>query len=78
MIYEDITLERFLEIRGEEQWEEGRQKGLEEGRKGGIEEGVERVNKLIELLSAADRMEDLKKAATDSAFQERLFEEFGI
>lgn len=42
MLYEDITMERFAQIRGEEQWEEGHSAGLLEGRAEGEEIGMKR------------------------------------
>lgn len=54
--------------------ERQRQFDKEEGR----EEGLEKVNRLIQLLAAQDRMSDIIAAANDRAYQEKLFEEFGI
>lgn len=70
MIYEDITLERFAEIRAEEQYEQG----LSEGR----QQGLSRVNQLNQLLIEAGRIDDLAKASKDPEFQEELFQEFGL
>jgi len=70
MIYEDITLERFAEIRAEEQYEQG----LSEGR----QQGLSRVNQLNQLLIEAGRIDDLEKASKDPEFQEELFQEFGL
>ena len=41
-------------------------------------EGENRVNALIEILLNNNRLEDLKKAATDKEFQKQLFEEFNL
>ena len=70
MIYEDITLERFAEIRAEEQYEQG----LSEGR----QQGLSRVNQLNQLLIEAGRIDDLEKSSKDPEFQEELFQEFGL
>ena len=70
MIYEDITIERFAEIRAEEQWEEGHQQGREEAQA--------RMNQLIKALTKAGRYEDLVKSTEDPAFQEELFKEFNL
>ena len=70
MIYEDITIERFAEIRAQEQWEEGRQEGLEAGQA--------RINELNIHLIKEGRLEDLQKAAKDSAFQQELLKEYGL
>ena len=42
------------------------------------EEGQERVNLLIARLAEAGRTEDLIRSATDPAYQEQLFREFGL
>ena len=70
MIYEDITIERFAEIRAEEQWEEGHQQGRQETQA--------RMNQLIKALTKAGRYEDLVKSTEDPAFQEELFKEFNL
>lgn len=54
--------------------ESEREIAKEEGR----EEGRERVNQLNSLLIENNRVEDLLKAATDTDFQTKLFDEFGI
>jgi len=54
-------------------WEE-----KELARQEGREEGLNRVNQLNQKLFAAGRFEDVQKAAEDPAFQQKLFEEFGI
>lgn len=74
MLYEDITIERFAEIRAEEQWEEGHRAGLAEGR----EAEQARMNMLNKLLIKAGRYDDLEKSTEDSAFQEELFKEFDL
>ena len=58
--------------------EEGRKEGREEGRKEGLEEGEDRMASLIEKLLELNRMEDLKRIATDVDYRERLLREFGI
>lgn len=57
---------------------EGRAEGREEGREEGKAEGEKRVNALIEILIRHNRLEDLKRAAVDGAFQKQLFEEFDL
>ncbi|MBQ8116828.1 MAG: Rpn family recombination-promoting nuclease/putative transposase [Lachnospiraceae bacterium] len=47
---------------------------VEEGR----EEGRDKVNRLNALLLQGDRIEDLKRAVADAAFQRQLFREFGL
>lgn len=42
------------------------------------EKGEERLNKLYELLFAQNRVEDVKRATTDSEYRQKLYEEFGL
>ena len=59
-----------------------RQEGMEEGMKQGIEQGqalgVERSNHLARILIEQNRVEDLKRAAFDPAYQKELFREFHL
>lgn len=66
--------ERFIKI-GEEY---GRKIGEVEGKKIGRAEGMERVNSLFRILIQQNRLNDLKRAAADRKFQEKLFGELGI
>ncbi len=50
-------------------------KGKEDGRVEGIEEGIDNVNKLNSYLLEAGRIDDLKKATNDKAFQKKLINE---
>lgn len=43
-----------------------------------LKEAVERVNRLIRILSEQNRINDITRAASDKAYQEKLFEELGI
>lgn len=47
-------------------------------RKEGMEEGVERSNYLARILIEQNRVEDLKRAAFDPAYQKELFREFHL
>ena len=47
---------------------------MEEGER----ESLERVNKLIQLLAAQNRMDDIVKSASDSDYQQKLFKEFNL
>lgn len=47
-------------------------------REEGLKEGLERVNQLNLKLIEVSRTEDMIRAAQDRAFQEKLFEEFGL
>ena len=64
---------RFDELR-REQYELGIAKGIEQG----TAETTEQLNKLTSLLLSANRIDELKKAAEDTAFQQQLLEEFGL
>ncbi|MGN1143921.1 MAG: hypothetical protein ACI4SU_05095, partial [Anaerovoracaceae bacterium] len=48
------------------------------GREEGREEGEEKLNRLNMLLIRQERMEDLKKAASDKAYRRKLYCEFGL
>ena len=74
MIYEDISIERFAEIRAKENEEEQWKAGHAEGEAS----MQERINKLIALLIEQNRFDDLKKAAEDTEYQNQLFEEFNL
>ena len=60
----------------EEGWiaglEEGRIAGLEEGKIVGLEKGESRINRLNSILIDAGRIDDLKRAATDTEYQAKL------
>lgn len=62
--------------------EAGRKAGLEAGRKAGLEAGqkagLARVNQLNRLLAEQSRTDDIIQAAVDEAYQQKLFEEYGI
>ena len=55
-----------------------RKEGMEEGIEHGLELGVERSNHLARILIEQNRVEDLKRAAFDSAYQKELFREFHL
>ena len=48
------------------------------GEKRGERRGADRVNRLHALLLEKNRLEDLKRAVADAAFQRKLFQEFGL
>ena len=54
------------------------EEGLEAGVVQGTQHGQERINALITRLAAAGRADDIIRSAEDSAYQEQLFQEFGI
>lgn len=51
---------------------------LREGREQGLKEGQEISAKLFQCLIQTNRMEDIKKAAFDSEYRQKLFEEFHL
>ena len=59
-------------------FDEGLEQGLEQGRESGIEDGLNLINQLNNLLLRDDRIEDLKKAASDIAYQKQLIREYHL
>ena len=53
-------------------------KGKRRGARQGIQQGIDRTNRLVQLLLADGRQEDLKKSVTDPPFQKKLFREYHI
>lgn len=51
---------------------------VEDGEKRGEKRGLEKVNRLNAMLLQGGRIEDLKRAVADAAFQKKLFREFGL
>ena len=86
---EDIRTEGYNEGR-DKGYNEGRNKGYNEGRKKGYnegrdkgynegrDEGENRLGKLIIKLTNLGRMDDVSKAAVDSDFRQKLYQEFQI
>ena len=74
----ELLRQEFLEI-GKEQ---GRKEGLSEGLKKGLSEGrkmeAERMDRLVSELLKTNRVDDLKKATSDSEFKNKLFHEFKL
>ena len=54
---------------------EGHESGFSEGHEAGLEQGESRLNKLYAILIESDRLDDLKRATQDKAYQERLMAE---
>ena len=54
------------------------QEELEEMKESGKQEGESRVNCLNRFLVRENRIEDILKAASDRAYQQKLFEEFAL
>ena len=67
-----------VELTEEEKKQLFMEDGFEQGQKAGQEKERKRLNKLNDLLLEADRIEDLKRATKDPAYQQQLLEEFGL
>ena len=73
--YDEEAERKFLKNEGrEEGLAEGREEGLAEGRK----QEAERMDKLVSELLKTNRIDDLKKATSDSEFKSKLFREFNL
>ena len=59
-------------------WEAGLEAGEKIGINKGIEQGEGRVNRLIQLLIANSRTDEIEKAVTDKEYQSKLFIEFKL
>ena len=70
----EMLKQEFLEIGKEQGRKEGRKEGLSEGRK--ME--AERMDRLVSELLKTNRVDDLKKATSDSEFKSKLFHEFNL
>ncbi len=72
----------MLYMRDLEKKAEGIAEGRAEGRAEGIAEGRaderERINALNKVLTAANRMDDLKRSLEDPEFQNELLQEYGL
>lgn len=55
-----------------------REEGYDEGKIDGQEDMQKRINQLNIFLAEVGRTEDIIKSARDKAYQEKLFEEFGL
>ena len=53
-------------------------KGKRQGARQGVKQGIDRTNRLIQLLLADGRQDDLLKSTTDTLFQQKLFREYHI
>ena len=80
-IYEYDEVKHMRQTR-EEGYEEGYNTGYDNGYGNGYDKGCEnerdRVNLLNAKLYETGRIEDIIKAAHDNAYQQSLFEEFGL
>lgn len=78
MILSEYDEELHINSEKKISYEEGLEAGVVQGIAQGTQHGQERVNALITRLAAAGRADDIIRSAGDSAYQEQLFQEFGI
>lgn len=57
---------------------QGLSQGVAQGLSQGLNQGIGLINLLVQKLLADDRLEDLKKSVTDSAFQQQLLKEYKL
>lgn len=57
---------------------QGLNQGLHQGINQGLNQGIDLINSLIQKLLADNRLEDLKRSAVDTAFQNRLLAEYQL
>lgn len=57
---------------------QGEKIGEKRGEKRGMKKGVDRVNRLNTSLLTSNRIEDMKRAVSDAAYQRQLFAEYGL
>lgn len=56
----------------------GRKEGIQEGIREGIEVNSKEMNLFITYMLRDNRIEELKRSASDSTLQKKLFEEYGL
>ena len=69
--------ERYLYLRREMAVSDEKSR-MDTARKEGIQEGEDRVSRLILLLIAETRYEDLEMASKDKEYRDKLFRDYGI
>ena len=70
MLMSEYNYEQDIEVQREEAYEEGKKIGREEGERA--------LSRLIELLLADNRLDDLKRITEDADYRERLLKELQI
>lgn len=75
---EQKGLERGEKIGLERGLEQGEKIGLERGLKQGAKLATERINRLYALLLFDSRIDDIRRAAVDSEYLEKLFKEYQL
>ena len=78
MLLEEFDVDKYERTIRKEGMEEGIKQGIEQGIEQGQALGVERSNHLARILIEQNRVEDLKRAAFDPAYQKELFREFRL
>lgn len=78
MLLEEFDVDKYERTIRKEGMEEGIKQGIEQGIEQGQALGVERSNHLARILIGQNRVEDLKRAAFDPAYQKELFREFHL
>ena len=78
MLLEEFDVDKYERTIRKEGMEEGIKQGREQGIEQGQALGVERSNHLARILIEQNRVEDLKRAAFDPAYQKELFREFRL
>lgn len=58
--------------------EEGEKLGEERGEERGLKHGEERVLKLIQILTARNRSDDIARIMTDEEYRQELYREFSL
>lgn len=77
-ILREFDEEKYKKMLEEESRREGFLNGQKAGLKAGRKAGLKRANQLNRLLAEQSRTDDIIQAAVDEAYQQKLFEEFGI
>ena len=75
---EEKHLKNEREVGYQRRHEAGVREGMAAGHKAGKQEGESRVNALILKLIESGRNDEIEKAVTDKAYQEKLFKEFNL
>ncbi len=77
-----MLMTRLAQMLFDEGLEQGRELGLEQGRELGLEQGrklgLELINQLNTMLLKDNRINDLKKASSDTAYQRQLIKEYRL
>ena len=78
MLLEEFDAEKYERTIRKEGIEIGLREGRLEGRLEGQQQGLERANKVTAILLSQKRIADLERSIQETAYQEMLFQEFGL